>query len=227
MQDHPSMVASGNTPLRTRSIFPRPQCTPYGMPTVVSPVGKVVLQGTTRQTRETIRSKIEESTCQVVATTASLMQHVQQTDETISQTQQVMTIVLQKASEAAAETTQIRGDMERAIQAQLHAICGITNAQITSIVQRLSGRLSMMVTQSQSEVIQHQSAELGTLREQLERTKLEHSQTLANVQMSGKIKTDAVQTELQTLSEEIVKDKDSRLHYQKFIQEYVEQVKNE
>lgn len=65
----------------------------------------------------------------------------------------------------------------------------------------------MMVTPSQSEVVQCQSVELGMLHEELERTKMEHSQTIVNVQMSGKLETNAVQNELQTLHEEIVKDK--------------------
>lgn len=42
--------------------------------------------------------------CQMSAVMAPLMQHIQQTNETVLQTmQQVMTIALQKESEAAAE----------------------------------------------------------------------------------------------------------------------------
>lgn len=168
MQDQPSMVALSGTPLCACSILPIPQYTMYGMPTVVSRVRKVVLQGTIGQTRETIRSKIDELMCQVSAMTVTLTQRVQQMSETITQTQQVALVALQKASEAVAKTTQLRGDMERAIQAQLQEIGCIMDAKIMSVVQELSGRLSAMVTQSHSEIIQRQNSELGTLREELE-----------------------------------------------------------
>lgn len=81
------------------------------------------------------------------------------------------------------------------------------DAKVASVIQELFGRLSAMVTQSQNyEVIQHQSTELGRLRDELERAKLKHSQTVANVQMSGKFEIDAIQNELQALHEEIVLD---------------------
>ena len=91
---------------------------------------------------------------QVSVATVPLSPRVQQTSETITQTQQVASVTLQKASEAATKTTQLCGDMERAIQAQLQEIGGVTDAKISSIVQELAGRLSAMVTHSQSEVIQ-------------------------------------------------------------------------
>lgn len=78
------MVVSSSTPLHARSILPRPQYTPYGMPTVVSQVSTAILQGKIGKTGETIQSKIEELTRQVFATMAPLMQRVQQMSETIS-----------------------------------------------------------------------------------------------------------------------------------------------
>lgn len=45
--------------------------------------------------------------------------------------------------------------------------------------------------------------------------------------MSGKLETDVVQTILQTLHKEIVKNKVSHANDQKFVQKYIEQVKNE
>ena len=57
--------------------------------------------------------------------------------------------------------------------------------------------------------------------------KLEYSQTVENVKMTGRLETDAVQNELQTLRAELAKDKMSRVHDQQFLQNYVEQVKTE
>lgn len=65
------------------------------------------------------------------------------------------------------------------------------------------------------------------MHDELEKTKLEYSQTILNIQMTRKVESSAIQTELQTLHEEIVKDKISRARNQKFIQGYVEQVKQE
>lgn len=55
---------------------------------------------------------------------------------------------------------------------------------------------------------------MGALREELEHTKLEHSQNVANVQMIGRLETDGMQSELQILREELAKNKMSRVHDQ-------------
>lgn len=56
-----------------------------------------------------------------------------------------MTFALQKVSEVATQTTQIRGDMKKAIQTQLQAIGSVTDAKIVSIVRELSEQLSTMI----------------------------------------------------------------------------------
>ena len=59
------MAASGSTPLCARSILSIPKYMPYGTQIVVSRVSRAILTRQIGQTKETIRSKIEELTNQV------------------------------------------------------------------------------------------------------------------------------------------------------------------
>lgn len=57
------MVTFGSAPLHARSTLPRPRYTLYSMPSVIARFGAAMLKRTTRQTGETIQSKIEGLQC--------------------------------------------------------------------------------------------------------------------------------------------------------------------
>ena len=57
-------------------------------------------------------------------------------------------IVLKKAGEIVAENVQFRSEVERAIQAQLQEISGVTDAKIAAVVQEVMQQLSTFMPQS-------------------------------------------------------------------------------
>lgn len=59
------------------------------------------------------------------------------------------------------------------------------------------------------------------------KTKLEYSQSVDSAQMIRKVEADAIQTELESLQDEVVGEKISRAQDQKLMQEYAEQVKHD
>ena len=55
---------------------------------------------------------------------------------------------LKKAREIAAENVQLRSEVERAIQAQLQEVSGVTDAKIAVVVQEVTQQLSTHMSQT-------------------------------------------------------------------------------
>ena len=60
---------------------------------------------------------------------------------------------LKQASEIATENVKLRSEVERAIQAYLQAVSGVTDAKIASAVQEVTQQLSTLMSQPQEEVV--------------------------------------------------------------------------
>ena len=89
------------------------------------------------------------------------------------------------------KSVQLRSEVERAIQAQLQEISGVTDAKISAVVQEVMQQLSTHMSQSQEEVVQRQNVEL----QELSQTKMQYAEKLSEVQISGQVESGAVQKE--------------------------------
>ena len=92
---------------------------------------------------------------------------------------------LKKAGEITAENVQLRNEVERAIQAQLQEVSGVTNAKFAAVVQRGYTAINRTyVASHRKRWYRRQNVELQELKQELSQTKMHYAQKLSEVQMS-------------------------------------------